>query len=343
MHPPFLSLSETDKAEALAFAADQTGRPMHLLEKDAWVVWTLKTLFEAPFGNKLVFKGGTSLSKAYKIINRFSEDIDLTYNVTALIPELANNADGLPANRSQANKWTKEIHQRLPEWVSESALPTIRKALQDEGLTAETTVDGDSLIISYPPASSGSGYVKPIVLAEFGARSTGEPSKEIGINCDAALALPMLAFPSTTVRAMTPERTFWEKATAVHVYCVGGRNRGRPAFARHWHDLARLHNAGTARSAIADKSLAAAVAQHKTLFFREPGPDGTAIDYNLAVNGALNLIPEGDRLDELQKDYEAMVADGLLLNDASTFEKLLSIIKEVETIANSANKTTSAT
>ena len=88
----FLQLSETDRKDALEVAASQLGRPAHLLEKDVWVVWALRTLFEAPIGKHLVFKGGTSLSKAFRAIRRFSEDVDVTYDIRAIAPDLAGAA-----------------------------------------------------------------------------------------------------------------------------------------------------------------------------------------------------------------------------------------------------------
>jgi Nucleotidyl transferase AbiEii toxin, Type IV TA system len=93
---PFFSLPTGDRREALEYARDQTGRPAHLLEKDIWVVWTLRALFESPLSVDLTFKGGTSLSKAYKIIDRFSEDIDLTYDIRKLLPDLIGDGSELP-------------------------------------------------------------------------------------------------------------------------------------------------------------------------------------------------------------------------------------------------------
>jgi len=69
---------------------------MHLLEKDVWVVWALNTVFVAPFGPHLTFKGGTSLSKAYGLIQRFSEDVDLTYDVRQLVSTEFEGADVVP-------------------------------------------------------------------------------------------------------------------------------------------------------------------------------------------------------------------------------------------------------
>src|SRR6267378_191199 len=106
--PEFLALPVKDRREALAVAADASGRPIHLLEKDVWVVWTLQDLFGSDHGKHLVFKGGTSLSKAYGVIRRFSEDVDLTYDIREIASDLVGNADSpLPASASQEKKWTK--------------------------------------------------------------------------------------------------------------------------------------------------------------------------------------------------------------------------------------------
>src|SRR5665647_3324247 len=102
----FFALSTPDKREALEFAAARTARPAHLLEKDLWVVTALSFLFESSFSSDLTFKGGTSLSKAYHVIDRFSEDIDLTYDIRHLIGDLMQDGHALPSSKSQAKKWT---------------------------------------------------------------------------------------------------------------------------------------------------------------------------------------------------------------------------------------------
>ena len=113
----YLALETDIRREALEFAASESGRPAYLLEKDIWVVWTLRTLFAAPVGASLVFKGGTSLSKAYGVIRRFSEDVDLTCDIRDIAPDLiGDSVDPLPANRSQEKRWSGEIHRRLAEW-----------------------------------------------------------------------------------------------------------------------------------------------------------------------------------------------------------------------------------
>ena len=171
MPESFLKLSARDRREALAVAAAASGRPLHLLDKDVWLVWILDVLFRAPFGEHLVFKGGSSLSKGYQIISRFSEDVDLTYDIRVLAPELAGpGLDPLPATRSQEKRWTKEIRTRLPVWIREQVLPPISTALANQELVATLSMEGEKVLLEYAPLAAGSGSVRPVVMLEFGAR-----------------------------------------------------------------------------------------------------------------------------------------------------------------------------
>src|SRR5690606_41787047 len=126
----FLQLSAEDRRDALGVAADRSGRPTRLLERDVWVVWALATLHAAPLGEHLVFKGGTSLSKAYQVIRRFSEDVDLTYDIRAIAPDLVgDNGEGLPKTRSEEKRWSKAVRHRLPEWISGTVQPLLIDAI----------------------------------------------------------------------------------------------------------------------------------------------------------------------------------------------------------------------
>ena len=134
---------------------------------------------------------------------------------------------------------------------------------------------------------------------------------------------------------MRPERTFWEKATAIHVFCLRGEFRGGDRYSRHWHDITRLDATGYATSAIADNALAKDVADHKTLFFAEKDKTGAVIDYHKAIDGALLLVPEKDDLAKLTEDYKGMVDDGLLLEKAEPIEKLMQLCQIIQDRANS--------
>ena len=119
----YLDLGPGDRREVLEFAASESGRTAYLLEKDIWVVWTLQALFDVPMGAPLAFKVSTSLSKVYGAIRRFSEDVDLTYDIRALVHDLVgDSAHPFHANRSQEKRRTREFRERLGGRTRDAAL-----------------------------------------------------------------------------------------------------------------------------------------------------------------------------------------------------------------------------
>ena len=331
----FFQLSTAERLEALDSAANTSGLLPHVLEKDIWVVWALRHLFAGPYADHLVFKGGTSLSKAYGVIRRFSEDVDLTYDIRAIAGDLVGDAVmPLPTSKSQEKKWSKEIRARLSDWVASEIAPRLQQDLEQQRLPASIRADGDKVFIDYTPLATGTGYVAPSVMLEFGARSTGEPSEPRAIRCDASVHLQGIEFPTATPQVMRAERTFWEKATAIHVFCAQGEFRGGERYARHWHDVTRLDAAGFADAAIADIGLARAVADHKSVFFAEKNTRGGIIDYHSAVSGSLQLVPDDGALAKLETDYQHMVNDGLFLDDVELFETLLERCRAIQGKAN---------
>ena len=330
----YLELPLVDRREALDFAASASGRPVHLLEKDVWVVWSLEVLFAGPLDAPLVFKGGTSLSKAYGAIRRFSEDVDLTYDIRALAPELVRDyPDALPPTASQAKRWREVVNRALGTWKHDTAVPGLARALRAVEPDGEVAIEDGDVLVRYVALNEGAGYLRPEVKLEFGGRSTGEPSTVIPVSCDAARHVQDVAFPTAMPRVLRAERTFWEKATAAHVFCTQQRVRGE-GFARHWHDLARLDEAGVVASALADRSVADGVAAHKAVFFREKEAVGSWVDYRAAVTGGLQLVPVGGALKALREDYARMVEDGWLLDDAEPFDALMDACQAIEDRAN---------
>ena len=175
--------------------------------------------------------------------------------------------------------------------------------------------------------------MRPEVMVEFGARSTGEPHRALPVVCDAAAYLPDLAFPQARPIVMLAERTFWEKATAIHVFCRQERRRGE-RLSRHWHDLVRLGEVGIAASALADRALALSVARHKAMFFAENDARGERVDYEAAVSGDLQLVPSGAAHAVLANDYAKMLADGMLLDENEPFNALMKRCAAIEARAN---------
>ncbi|AOB37739.1 nucleotidyl transferase AbiEii/AbiGii toxin family protein [Bordetella parapertussis] len=332
MNEYFFDLSKTDQRDVLEYGRAETGRPAHLFEKDIWVVWTLRALFASPLAADLTFKGGTSLSKVYKVIDRFSEDIDLTYDIRKLIPDLIGAGGELPASRSQASKWTQAVRHRLPGWITRAVLPVIQAALAHERLDAQLELGGqgrDKLFLRYPALTQGTGYVAPVVTLEFGGRATGEPHQVCPVVCDIAESLTEVSFPIASPLVMSVARTFWEKATAAHVFCAQGRIRSE-RYARHWHDLAAIARSPHFAALVTDRAVAEAVARHKSCFFMEKDAVGQVIDYMAAATGHLKIVPEGEARAALAKDYAAMLADELMVGDAMSFDALMAACAALE-------------
>ena len=233
----FHSLSVGDRRDALEVAASQSGRPAYLLEKDIWVVHALRLLFDASFGEHLAFKGGTSLSKAYKAIRRFSEDIDITYDIRVIAPDLASEIDkGLSLTRSQSDKWRKKIRCQLNKQMCEQILPNIEEGLFRSDLPARVYVDKESLSptlrIDYSPLFDDYGFVKSEVMIEFDARATGEPREERIITCDAAKFLSGdVKFPSAHASVLLARAYFSGKSHSHTRFLSSGAPSGRTPFA----------------------------------------------------------------------------------------------------------------
>jgi hypothetical protein len=132
---------------------------------------------------------------------------------------------------------------------------------------------------------------------------------------------------------MSVARTFWEKATAAHVYCAQGRIRSE-RYARHWHDLAAIARSRYFPAAIEDRGVAAAVIAHKSFFFIEKDGGGVVIDYGLAAGGHLRIVPTGEARKALASDYAAMLADDVLVREALPFDRLMQACSEIETKVN---------
>lgn len=337
MPETYFSLTAAERAELLDTASFRSGRPAHLLEKDVWVVWALSCLFSSPLADRLTFKGGTSLSKAYNIIDRFSEDIDLTCDIRRLLPDMATEPEGIPPTSSQAAKWTKAVRSRLPQWIEGSIVPILQSALADDGMEAILDITGkesDTILVKYPPIRQGTGYVAPHIRLEFGARSTGEPFEVLPVVCDLAPLIPEISFPHAQPRVMKMERTFWEKATAIHVFCRQAKKRGN-RFSRHWHDLLRLAAAERIQNSLTDKSWLEQVVRHKAMFFQDKDQAGELINYQECLNGQLSLVPYGAAREILREDYNNMVQDGILLAQAPGFDVVLEQCSRIEAEINS--------
>lgn len=305
------------------------------VEKDFWVCWTLRELFNLPgIGEHLTFKGGTSLSKAWKLIRRFSEDIDLIVDKYAL----GFGGDAAP-DKAPSNKQRKVRLEALMEscrqWVQGTLQPAlavrIADALGADGWKLEVDPDmpdGQCLLFHYPSVfpSNAAGYVPPQVKIELGARSDDWPHEEKSIQPFVIEQFPALdADAVAAVRVLAAERTFWEKACLLHEETFRPADKPRKLrMARHYYDLWCLLCAGVGERALADTALFQRVAEHREIFFRY-----SWVDYTTHKPGTFRLSPPADHRANWRADYQAMLGP-MFFGNVPDFDEIMEAVAEFE-------------
>jgi hypothetical protein len=275
----------------------------------------------------MVFKGGTSLSKVYDAINRFSEDIDITIDYR----RLDDSVDPFAAStsRKQEDSLTKRLQERVTEHIAQVIVPHLRARLATEfGLEPETVrFDSENVWVNYPSVlDERDDYVPDAVKLEFGGRNSIEPNALHTVDTYLAALLPTLAFPSAEVAVLAPERTFWEKATLIHAELSRNEFRsGVARLSRHWYDVDRLAQQDIGRRALADRLLLENVVKVKKVFYRS----GQA-DYDLCATGGLRLISaDTDVMKGLQNDYNKMIEARMFYDDPHSFAEILARLEDL--------------
>lgn len=327
----YFDLPLAEQAELLNGLAPALGRRAEILEKDIWLCQALGMLFALPCRKPMAFKGGTSLSKVYQAIERFSEDIDVTIDYRSLVE---NVPDLATLSNNQRKKLSDTLKAALVDHVTQELVPALHDALAEalpgSKITLEVSEDAEKLWLFYPSAVENTdAYLRPSVLIEFGGRNATLPQDTLTITPDVAAHVPGLAFPTAQVAVLSPLRTFWEKATLIHVECHRPDLRaGAERLSRHWYDLARLADHEVGRNALADIELLKDVLHIKETFFRSGYSH-----YDLCLSGGLRLIPEAALLDALKQDYQAMLSAQMFYGDTLPFdhivERLTALEKEI--------------
>jgi hypothetical protein len=295
--------------------------PSMSIEKDFWVCWTLRELFAVPdWGAQLTFKGGTSLSKGWQLISRFSEDIDVVIDRDFL----GYGGDDI------SGKKQKRLVKECSRCIKDEMLPLLQKRLRagiPDGLSwelvlADTLEDPDqqTLLFKYPSVISGTPvYLRPVVKIELGARSETEPVEAPAIMPYLAKAFPgQLPNSSFSIRTVAARRTFWEKAMLLHEETFRPAEKARRArLSRHYYDLFCLIKAGIAQQAMDDPGLFERVARHRQIFFKQ-----SWVDYDTLHRGLLRLVPAQERLSEWRRDYSAML-DVMFFEEPPSFDEVL--------------------
>jgi hypothetical protein len=338
----FLNAKPEDRRDVFLGTARRLGTPEQNVEKDFWVAWTLDVLFNGlPSGHpRFLFKGGTSLSKAYGLISRFSEDIDITVfredlGQAASVQELEALSRKKRQARVDAIKYA--CRQYIQTTLSRQFEDAVRAALAESGIEANIPSvavdpddpDGQSLLFWYPAVTAAlDDYVRPGVKIESGAKSALDPHQDLSIVPYVSDEVPRLSLRADRVTTVVAERTFWDKIIILHGVRKWFENRGVLRYlgqrvSRHYYDVHRMLQSDLGARAVGDRALAADCAAHARMFFNNPD-----LGLDRAAAGTFSLTPTDGMVDELRRDYGRMA--GMIIGDPPAFEEVMASIALLE-------------
>lgn len=325
----FLTLNDSQRKNVYESISHKVNLPAQVVEKDFWVTAVLQTVFSLPIAEHLVFKGGTSLSKGWKLIERFSEDIDLAVDPIFLG---ANEGD-------LTKKQIKKLRKASSLFVLEQLTPMIRERIADVGLQpfitleAQPNGEGDN---TYPEPrqvyfryqsvfSETLNYLRPDIVLEVSARSLLEPTDAIEVKSILAEHLPFEPLAKAAVHTAVPAKTFLEKAFLLHeMFSVPGHGMKAERKSRHLYDLYVMMNKDFAKSAIKDNQLWESIRHHREIY-----TSVRDMDYTPEVRHRMQLVPREDIIDVWRNDYEAM-KESMIYGKRPTFEELVVSLSELQ-------------
>lgn len=316
--------SEKDRCDLFRATAQTMHVHEAIVEKDFWVCWILDYLFhDSPWKDRLAFKGGTSLSKAYGAIERFSEDIDLILDWQLL--GYAKEEVWKERSINKQNAFSKNANHKTAEFLLKDFAPVLRRKLTTRaGSAIDVTATGQDVFIQYPKAFSLQA-IQPQVRLEIGPLAAWLPNEEKSIRPYAAEYFPNFFLqPHTAIRTIAAERTFWEKATILHQEAHRGLDkRQQDRYSRHYYDLYRLSLMPVGNLALSRFDLLEEVVQFKMRFYH-----CSWAMYKQAKPGSLRLVPPDHNLSNLQKDYCNM--QGMLFGKIPQFATIISGLAALE-------------
>ena len=318
----WLQLPNKERIDTITSAALTSGLPYEAIEKDWWVTMTLRALFSCECSNYIVFKGGTSLSKSWNLIERFSEDIDIAIDRSffgfegELKKKQINNL-----RRASCGYISGKLKEELDNKLKEIGIIDYSVSAPD---TTDTTKDPQIIEIKYVSIFD-TNYLRDKILIEIGARSLMEPSENVKIRSIIADCFPETNFADDyfNIPTVIPQRTFLEKTFLLHEEFQKPLEKIRvDRMTRHIYDLERLMDTDYAKDALNNKDLFNAIVEHRRTL--------TAIkevDYDTHTPEKINFIPPAAIMDFWRKDYEKM--QSMIYGNSLPFDKLMERIREL--------------
>jgi hypothetical protein len=306
-----------------------------IAEKDFWVCWTLGVLFDLGAGHpRMVFKGGTSLSKAYHVINRFSEDIDIVTDVGYFVQNGADDPEET-TSRSERQRRVRRLDDECTKYVRDVLRPVLHETFTHRlGVTDwELSIDpgeqhGHTLLFKYPwsDPSREHEYIRGRVKLELGWRSATTPAEDRVVTPYVATIFPdLFAHPLVRCTVLTADRTFWEKVTALHAESF--RDEVPRFFSRHYSDVAVMSRSDRGSNAMRDLQMLESVRHYKQRYY----PSARS-RYDLASPGTLRMLPSAEKSRALGADYRSMRT--MFFAEPWPFAEVLDRLREIEVIVN---------
>lgn len=326
----FYNIPNDAKKRIYSDVGERINLPAYAVEKDWWVVQALAILFEMEIGKHLVFKGGTSLSKAWDVIERFSEDIDLAVDRSFFGFEGDLGKSKRTKLRKTANSYiVEELHPELTKAFYNKGLKGVRVELEKI-----VSSDQDPVIISvyYPNIVETPGYIQPRVQIEIGCRSLREPFENRPILSLLDETYPEAEFSQEHVQipSVLPERTFLEKVFLLHEEFQRPKEKIRiDRLSRHLYDIYQISKKEYANKAFENKELYETIVKHRQSFTRLGG-----VDYNLHQPQTIDFIPPTELLSAWEEDYKAM-QEQMIHGDSPKFFELIDSLQELKERINS--------
>lgn len=337
----FLQLPDVERQDVFEAKAERLGTLASYVEKDFWVCCILDVLYNGLLQKRprILFKGGTSLSKVYGLIDRFSEDVDFTIFAEDLgFPGEAELAAANLSGKKQ-KKLAEEIVAKTGDYISRQLKEAVEKVVVDLFADCSVVVDSavkdqSTLLFSYPSlfTQDAGAYVQPRVRLEGGGRSAVDPHEAHIIKPLIADTLVDWDFSVSNIITIDAQRTFWDKVFILHGLYCGYRDEhsftgDQQRLSRHYYDVAKIYDSEIGKLAIGNDDLREKVRQHKLNFFNAAWKK-----FDEAVPGSLYVVPTGELLRVVQRDYLAM--QEMMTGDVPAFEDIVRSLAEVESVVN---------
>ena len=302
----FLQLPDNEKIELINQMHEDTKLPQVIIEKDMWVTAVLRALFALPYAENLSFKGGTSLSKCWNLIERFSEDVDIAIN---------REYFGFIGDTFTIRQISKNLRKAACKFIRNNLQFDLARQMETNGIPANlfsvkmnitpiTTIDPEKVFIEYQSVFNTSPYIKNTVVLEIGGRSMKEPLQKVEIQSfiDKHFLQATFAEKSFEINVVVPERTFLEKVCLLHEEFSKKSEQMRvERMSRHLYDLARMIDTPIAENALKNKDLFQSIVAHRRMFIAMKD-----FDYDTLSPKTIKIIPPESVIAKWEDDYNKM-------------------------------------